>query len=291
MTETARSESRTRRDLCPGVLRPWPADDGALVRVRLVGGEISRSALRKLGRVAETHGDGNLHLTSRANLQLRGFPSADGRLAPAALAALESTGLVPHPTHDLVRNVMVSPLTGLHGGRADLRPTARAFDDLLCSDQRLAELPGKFLVVLDDGRGDLVDHPLDLGAVAVDDQRAQLRAGQRRWGDVVPIDEVPHRLIELAHAFLDTRGEGPSAAWHVDELDEPGLDKLGLGGVRDPRTEVASSPLPYGGFGAGIHVEVADGVLTPKTLKVVLDIALTEQMILTPWRGLVLPTR
>ena len=67
MTETARSQSRTRRDLCPGVLRPWPADDGALVRVRLIGGEVTRAQLRRLGRVAETYGDGNVHLTSRAN--------------------------------------------------------------------------------------------------------------------------------------------------------------------------------------------------------------------------------
>ena len=291
MTETAPTESRTRRDLCPGVLRPWPADDGALVRVRLVGGAISRTELRKVGRVAATFGDGNVHLTSRANLQLRGLPSTNGRLDPAALTALEGTGLVPHPTHDLVRNVMVSPLTGLHGGRADLRPVARAFDDLLCADAALAGLPGKFLVTFDDGRGDLIDHALDLGAVAVDSRHAQLRAGAHGWGDVVPLDDVPRRLIELAHAFLRVRGEGPNAAWHVDELPETGRDKLDLRVLRDPRTEVSADPLPFGGFGDGIHVEVADGMLTPKTLKVVLDIALTDQVIVTPWHGLVLPAR
>lgn len=252
--------------------------------MRLVGGTISRAELRRVGRVAATYGDGNVHLTSRANLQLRGFPFADGHLEPTALAALEGTGLVPHPAHDLVRNVMVSPLTGLHGGRADLRPVARAYDDLLCADAALAGLPGKFLVVLDDGRGDLIDHSLDLGVVAVDGRHAQLRAGSDGWGDVVPLDEVPRALVELAHAFLRARGDGPNAAWHVDELSEPLLT-----GARDPRTAVTCDPLPFGAFGDGIHVEVPGAMLTQKTLKVVLDIALTDHVIVTPWRGLVLP--
>jgi precorrin-3B synthase len=290
VTETARPGSRTRRDLCPGVLRPWPADDGALVRVRLVGGVIATRALRRLGRVAATYGDGNVHLTSRANLQLRGLPHVDGRLDDDALAALEATGLVPHPTHDLVRNVMVSPLTGLHGGRADLRPVAEAYDAGLCADPELAALPGKFLVVLDDGRGDLVDHSLDLGAVAVDDRHAQLRIGDHRWGDVVAIDEIAPRLLDLAHAFLRARGQGDDAAWHVDELPAAALGELDAGGERDPRTDVHCGPLPYEGFGRGIHVEVPGGLLTPQTLKVVLDIALTDHVIVTPWRGLVLPT-
>ena len=272
------------------MLRPWPAEDGALVRVRLVGGLIPLAALRRLGRVAATYGDGNLHLTSRANLQLRGLPHVDGRLHPDARAALEATGLLPHPSHDLVRNVMVSPLTGLHGGRADLRPVAEAYDALLCADPELAALPGKFLVVLDDGRGDLVDHSLDLGAVAVDEQHAQLRAGERHWGDVVTLEEVPGRLVALAHAFLRERGHGETAAWHVDELAPSAVERLGLTSRRDPRTEVTCDPLPFEGFGRGIHVEVPDGVLTPQTLKVVVDIALTEHVIVTPWRGLVLPT-
>lgn len=252
---------------------------------------MSLAQLRKLGRVAATYGDGNLHLTSRANLQLRGLPGADGHLGPEVLAALEATGLLSHPTHDLVRNVMVSPLTGLHGGRADLRPVARAFDEQLCADADLAGLPGKFLVVLDDGRGDLVGRSLDVGAVAVDAGHAQLRAGADRWGDVVPIDAVASRLIGLSRAFLHLRGDGPAAAWHVDELDPPSIAALDIRGARDPRTEVASDPLPYGGFGNAVHVEVPDGVLTPRFLEVVLDLAVTDRLIVTPWHGLVLPAR
>ena len=54
---------------------------------------------------------------------------------------------------------------------------------------------------------------------------------------------------------------------------------------------VHAGPLPFGGFGSGIHVEVPDGVLTPETVRVVIDLAATPQLVVTPWRGLVLPAR
>ena len=54
---------RKRSDRCPGALRPWPAEDGLLVRLRLIGGRISATSLRSLMSVAEEFGDGRVHLT------------------------------------------------------------------------------------------------------------------------------------------------------------------------------------------------------------------------------------
>src|SRR5690348_11895099 len=139
------SNPRTRGDLCPGVFRPWPAEDGGLVRLRLIGGRVTAEQVAALSGVAATYGDGDVHLTARANLQLRGIPLVDGALEPEVVDALTATGLLPHPTHELVRNVMVSPLTGINGGVADLRGLARAYDELFCADPGLAELPGRFL--------------------------------------------------------------------------------------------------------------------------------------------------
>lgn len=169
---------RTRADRCPGASRPWPAEDGMLVRLRLIGGRLGVSTLRALVKVAETYGDGRVRLTSRANLQLRGFPGTDGQLDSDAMAALKATGLLPSDSHELVRNIMVSPQTGLAGGRANLRPIATQLDEALVADPSLAGLPGKFLFVLDDGRGDLMEQTQDLGLVVLDEATAQLRIGE-----------------------------------------------------------------------------------------------------------------
>ena len=275
---------RTLTDLCPGALRPWPAEDGGLVRLRVIGGQLSLAELRDLMAVSTTYGDGNVHLTGRANLQVRALPLVDGALPAEVVEAITGTGLLPHPTHELVRNVMVSPLSGISGGEADLQPVARAFDELLCADPALASLPGRFLVVLDDGRGDVQGRSLDLGAMAVDAQQAQLRAGSEGWGDVVPLADVAAGLIELAHAFLDTRGTGETAAWHVDELAIPMIE-----GTRDGRTLRNSGPLPYGPFDGGVHQEIPDGIVTPALLETFADLTGEQRLVVTGWNGIVVP--
>ncbi|MGB3287405.1 nitrite reductase, partial [Mycolicibacter algericus] len=191
---------RARADRCPGVLRPWLADDGLLVRLRLVGGRLPVAALERLLRVSAEFADGSIYLTKRANLQLRGLPGHGGQLTPDVVAALASTGLLPSRSHELVRNILVSPQTGYAGGRVDLRPVSARLDALLCGDPRLARLPGRFLFVLDDGRGDLIDRATDAGLVTLSATAAQLRIGED-WGAVVAIAEAAERLAALAAAF------------------------------------------------------------------------------------------
>lgn len=240
--------------------------------------------LRALAQVARDHGDGHVHVTSRANLQLRAFPGTEGSLTDAALTAIDGTGLLPSRTHELVRNIMFSPQSGLAGGRADLRPLGGALDELICSDPRMAQLPGKFLIVLDDGHGDLRDHPTDLGLVVLDADTAQLRIG-RRWGPVVVLADAASALIDCAARFLDVRGNGPSAPWHIDELDQP----LTPSTPPDPRLPEPAMPLPFGEVPGGEHVEVPDTGLDAAMIT-----ALTagiDHLVVTPWRGVLVPGR
>lgn len=251
---------RTRADRCPGALRPWPADDGLLVRLRLVGGRITRTELTDLVAVAEEYGDGRVHLTGRANLQLRGLPAADdgadGALAPEVLAAIEATGLLPSLTHELVRNIMVSP----HSDR--LQPVAEGLDRLLCADERLAELPGRFLFVLD-----LPERGCDLGLVALDATTAQLRVGDG-WGAVVEVADAAPAIVALAHAFLDRR----TTEWHVGELPDPLVPPRDP----DPRVPAPAPPLAFGDR----HVPAPDGVD-----RALLERLAGDDLVVTPWRG------
>lgn len=273
---------RSRRDRCPGALRPWPAADGLLVRLRLIGGRVASVSLRALLAVAEEYGDGRIHVTMRANLQVRAFPGSEGRLDREALAAVQGTGLLPSRDHELVRNVMCSPQTGLAGGLADLRQAAALLDSLLCADERLGELPGKFLFVLDDGRGDLARRGCDLGLVALSGEEAQLRVGGG-WGAVVPVGDAPGRLAALAVEFLLRRGNGPCAPWHVAELPGP----LSPAVPPDPRLPGPAGPLPYGQVPGGRHVAVPGGGLDRA---MVADLtAKVPEVIVTPWRGVLVP--
>ena len=271
---------RDRRDRCPGALRPWLAADGLLVRLRLVGGQVSRDQLLSLAAVAQEYGDGRIHLTGRANLQLRGLPGTGDRLSEEVLTALEGTGLLPTRSHELVRNVLVSPATGLAGGRADLRPVAADLDRLLCASPGLADLPGRFLFVLEDGRGDLLDRDCDLGLVALDGTRAQLRVGET-WGEVVPLHRAAVTLVALAEDFRVARGTGDQAPWHVRELTRP----LRPAREPDPGLPSPSPPLPHGPVPGGRHVAVPDGGLDRDALS-----SLTaRRLVVTPWRGILVP--
>jgi precorrin-3B synthase len=291
-TKVLMTEVRTRADMCPGVLRPWRADDGLLVRIRLIGGRGPTTALRRLSEVSHEYADGRIFVTRRANLQLRGMSGDGGQLTTGALEALESTGLLPSRTHEFVRNVLVSPQTGLAGGRADLRPVADELDALICADPELGLLPGRFLFALDDGRGDILDRltgagkrGTDLGLVALDEDTVQLRVGDH-WGVVTSLRGSARGLVDLARQFLDVRGTGVSAAWHVRELTHP----LQPAVPADRRIPAPAAPLAYGTVAGGVHVPVADGVLTQRGAQALLQQAsAVTHLVVTPWRGILIP--
>lgn len=291
-----KSSVRTRRDLCPGTFRPWVADDGLLVRLRVPGGQLPAAQLTALSSVAQRHGDGQVHLTSRANLQVRGLPSRDGALPHQVVADLEATGLMPSRSHELVRNILASPLTGLApGGHTDLRGLTRALDEALRAEPEAADLAGRFLFVLDDGRGDLVARSCDLGLVALDAEHVQVRIGDR-FGPVVARVLAPETLVRLARTFARQRGSGPDAPWHVAEFEAAGgtLDHhLARPQAPDARVPEPAAPLPHGRLNGGAsqieHVRVPDHGLGPPEVAALT--ARASHLVLTPWRGVLVPAR
>lgn len=204
---------RERADACPGALQAHTAADGLLARVRVAGGAITAAQLRELADCGAELGSGVIELTSRANLQVRGLRST-GVFATRMAAA----GLLPSATHERVRNIVASPLSGRGiatsrpSGLLDTDPLVTALDLALCARPRLAELPGRFLFALDDGTGDVAE----LGADVTLTPDGLLLAGLavRRAGDPVPL------LIAAAAAFLDERAAQGGTAWRVTDLED-----------------------------------------------------------------------
>ena len=203
--------ARTRdTDGCPGALQVHQAADGALLRVRLPGGMITAAQLATLSNASSRFGFGTLELTSRGNVQLRGIADV-----AAAADALAEAGLLPSATHERVRNIVASPLSGRAGGMADLRPLVGELDAAICADPRLAELGGRFWFSLDDGRADVSGLGADVGAHVLRDDCALLLAG-RDTGVRLALRDVITTLVEIARRFVEIRGK----AWRVGELDD-----------------------------------------------------------------------
>ncbi|MFM6850052.1 MAG: precorrin-3B synthase [Terrabacter sp.] len=191
-----------------------------------------------------------------------------------------ATGLVPSSTHELVRNVVVSPLSGLDGvGHCDVRPLVTALDGAVCGDAALSGLGGRFLFALDDGRGDVIDGSFDLGFIATGPERGVVLAGSgpRAWP--VALGEAVPTLLDLAREFAD-RTAGRTNAWHVDELDAPLGPPTTLS-----FTPPAPPPRPLGVVGEHAVAAVPLGLLRRRHVDALARV--TDAVRVTPWRSLV----
>jgi precorrin-3B synthase len=291
--------ARPRADACPGALQTHSAADGELARVRVPGGLLAAAQLRVLAAAARDLGDGALEMTSRGNLQLRGLAPGAARELGDRLAA---AGLLPSETHERVRNVLASALTGRAGGltgRAggllDARPWVAALDAGLCADPALAALPGRYLATLDDGRGDVSGLGGDVGLLALSPSSvALLLAGEDSGLRATPGDAVD-LLLTATRAFLAERAAQGGTAWRLTELDD-GVARVAarLDGTRS--APVAVPPAPDGGpVGAQTQADGRSALIGVVPLgRIAADQAdllasLAGEVQLTPWRSVVVP--
>jgi precorrin-3B synthase len=316
--------SRAAADRCPGALRLVEAADGYLARVRLPGGFVTGNQLRVLADLAVELGDGRVELTSRGNVQLRAL-AADA--AEPLTAALTRAGLLPSLDHDRVRNVLASPLAGLDGrgsGR-DLAAIVAALDAGLCARLRLAELSGRFLFAIDDGRGDVAGLGADVVAV-VGAEGAVVNglavnglvgggSASDSGADAVPGDAVTV-MLAFAEAFLDERASTGSAAWRIADLTggagrvrQAVAERFGLGAGPKLPVPVAGTrpvglvrrPVHAGGGVEPRSVPPDDfdalvllaplGRLTAAQVTWLAARAAGRSARVTPWRSVVLPGR
>jgi len=267
-------------DACPGALQMHQAADGALARIRLPGGMITADQLLALAEAATRFGSQAMELTSRGNVQIRGITN------PEALAdAVANAGLLPSPSHERVRNIVASPLTGRSGGNADVRNLVRDLDAAIQASPALVRLPGRFWFGIDDGRGDVSGSGVDIGAHMLDAERAALLVAGVDTGVRLPSADVVATLVAVAEAFVDVRG----SAWRTTELADTEPLVAGLTRSAEPGTTWSPVLQPPVGWieqddrRVALGAAVPLGVLEARTAEFLA--AIEAPLVITPWRS------
>ena len=256
------------------------AADGALARVRLPGGMISAAQLEELAHAATRFGSPAMELTSRGNIQLRAITDT------AAVAEMvAAAGLLPSQSHERVRNIVASPLSGRVGGTTDIRPLVTELDEAIQSAPALAGLPGRFLFGVDDGRADISGLAPDVGTHFLDEATAALLLAGRDTGVRLDRPAVVPALVAIAARFAATHGK----AWRVAELADtaPLLEQFTSGaepGATWPpvvRPPVGWLPQDDGRIALGAAVPL--GVLQARVAEYLA--AIGAPLVITPWRS------
>ena len=284
------SSGTLRKGWCPGVLRPMPAGDGLLVRLRLSTGTMRGDVARQVARLSTQYGSGAIDLTQRANLQLRGVRADVLEMLVEELAAI---GLIdPSIEAEAVRNVMVSPLAGIDALCLDGRDIARELESKLQGDRGLHKLPAKFGIVIDGGgRWPLGEVGADVALVAdrpVRLWRIQL-GGAGMLSEPVPDGRAAEAVLALAALFVnEARGHDALRMRDLVAVEGAGtvLGRIGLSaqGIADARPSSATPgvldlpPLTV------VTVGLPFGRIEGAALSRLCDVSSGIAFRLTPWR-------
>jgi precorrin-3B synthase len=293
------------RGWCPGALRPMLTGDGLLVRLRLTGGILALAKARAIAACANRYGNGQIDLSSRANLQLRGVNDAT---LPELTAELQRLAILDASAEaETVRNVTASPLAGIDpAALLDIRPIAAALEARLTRDPALHRLPGKFGFLIDDG-GTLplagVSGDVRFTAIATSDGPRfiiTLGGAEHTPIGVCAPAEVADCAARLAQAFLAWRDQMPARRMR-DLVDSPGTAAIasaaglampGMAALADRSFEIghvighhAIAGLQY------VGVALPFGRLSDQALDHLAVVAARHgatELRLTPWRAILI---
>jgi precorrin-3B synthase len=144
------STAALRKGWCPTLLSPMESGDGWLARVKPRAARFNASQARIIADAARRYGNGEIELTSRGNLQIRGLSP---RSAEQFADVIISHGLASaDPLVEAIRNVMVSPLGADDPlAKFDSHSLAVELEAVLAAQPALKALPPKFGILVDGG--------------------------------------------------------------------------------------------------------------------------------------------
>ncbi len=303
---------------CPGALRPMLSGDGLVTRIRPPMGRLTPAQAEAIAQAAQSHGNGIIDLSARANLQLRGVTEASH---PRLIEDLRAQGLIdPDIETESLRNLIVTPFrTGPTtpslphtGGKepntppvprnADAprlpsppwggdggggHPTSQAYDDtgalaatLTAALARMPRLPGKFGFALDTGpRPVLTQASVDIRVERAADGCLILRPEGHPLG--LPVTDLAEDAIAMAGWFV-AQGGITNGRGRMAAL-------VAKGAIPPGCTLAPADPLPQPHPGLhedGALVALAFGQMSAGILRQLA--ALGHEIRPTPWRMLLL---
>ena len=133
-----------------GLFYVAPAQPNFMCRLRIPNGILQHWQLAEVANLAERHGGGYAHVSTRANLQIREIEAPH---AVPLIEGLADIGLTPKGSGaDNIRNVTGSPTAGIDPQELiDTRPHARDWHHHIINQRLLYGLPRKFNVAFDGG--------------------------------------------------------------------------------------------------------------------------------------------
>ena len=286
---------------CPGALTPMESGDGLLMRAKIVGSRLSLTQLSEIAAIALDCGNGQIDLSQRAQLQIRGV--TETTLA-AAQARLKSIGLLALDAATESRlNIVASPLA--NSTSFDANEVAARLARAIAEDQALKALPGKFLFLVDDGSAPgLRDVGADIRLEARGAQFAVVLDGARDQAVIASPAAAIDAAVALARAFIELRAgrafelrrmralvdamgaepllraSGLKSEPYCSNCRQGALSDL-LGAHRIGENFLAGLAAPFGRFLAQDFADLADVVSREGA----------KELRLTPWRTILAPTR
>jgi precorrin-3B synthase len=260
--------------------------DGLLARVKPPLGRLEAQAARQLALAAERWGNGQIELTNRGALQMRGFSEAG--LAEFRQAVLAAGLASLDPALERRRNLILSPLAS-----ACCAALAGKLERWIAEDEVLAALPPKFtFAVAVPGRD---PHPLP-GDVRLAPQGGGwqiLLAGCATAGltqaPLAAAQAIAHRFLTLAAGLDDPPRRMADLVRRCGH--EAVFAEVNVTLQEAPAARGAATPAVAGRLGEAFALGVAFGAFTAKDLSRAADLAerfADGRLRVSPWRALVL---
>lgn len=279
---------------CPGALKPFESGDGLIVRVRLHLGRMSLVQLETLAGAADRYGDGNLYLSNRANVQLRGVTG--DKHAPL-LDVLASVRLLDSDARvEAIRNIQVSPAVELSANAGLAAGLVARLEDALAKNEALYQLPGKFGMAVQ--AGDRIDTAVvsDVIFLVQTEEIAMVLEGALDKAILFSgTNAAAEGFVSIASAFLRLRQADPAIRRMRDAVASLGVESVakeaGLEAIAHG-FPIAEAPAPVGDFAGAFGIGFAYGEVTREALLEITRLMRREgiaEASVSPQRALVFP--